>query len=79
MNDKWEGIERRKVTTNAGHDLLTRIDANLSNHIKLVETHIEDDKIEFGKINNKLEWQQKLIYGGVGIVAFVEFMTRVSK
>lgn len=71
----YDGPERRHVNPH-DHDLLTRIDANLSNHISLVETHIQDDKTHFKKIDDDLGWIRKILYGGLGVIATIEFLSR---
>jgi len=61
------------------HDLLTKIDANLSNHMELVKAHVIDDKVRFEKLDADLGWVRKILYGCVGIVLFIEFMVKVAK
>ena len=72
----WDGRERRKMNTD-DHDLLIKIDANLSNHFEVMETHMLDDKVAFKKINEDMEWVKKVLYGGVGIIIFIELLAKV--
>ena len=76
-NDSWDGNDRRR-NNSEDHDLLIKIDNNLSNHIELVQTHIEDDKEKFNKLDADLAWMRKILYAALGIVAFIEFMAKIK-
>ena len=63
----WDQKERRVNSTD--HDLLTKIDVNLSLHLETMKSHILDDKIAFKKVNDKIDWQNKVIYMAIGALA----------
>lgn len=88
MAQEWDGNERRRISRE--HDLLIRMDQNLSNHMKRVEEHFDDDKESFSKINENVEklgirtgrlenlWAR--IAGGLAVLIFlVEFLFKVWK
>lgn len=77
-SENWDGSERRKVSQE-DHDLLTKIDANLRNHLITVEKHIADDKEKFEKIDSDLVWIRRILYGATGIVIFIEFMSKLPQ
>ena len=56
--------ERREM--DADHDLLVRIDQNLANLIRTVDSHMLDDKAEFKTIK---EIELKRIKDGVGRIS----------
>lgn len=50
----WDGIDRRHDDSRSGdHDVLTRIDANLSNFMRRFDDHTQDDIKNFTKIDVK--------------------------
>lgn len=67
---EWEGHERRKAQRphgNGDHDLLTRIDVNLSNFMKRFDKHEEIDDVRFDSLFKKTSGHQKfqwLLAGG---------------
>lgn len=73
----WDGENRRELPD--GHDLLIRIDANLTNHIAVVAKHVIDDEVRFSKIDKDLVFHNKLLYGALGIIAFMELFVKFLK
>lgn len=57
------------------HDLLTKIDANLSNFMDNFKDHVLDDK----KYWDKVELQQKVTWGVAGVVIFIEIVGKFIK
>lgn len=53
MADQWDGKDRRRE--NRDHDVLTRIDVNLSNFMTRFEEHTVDDKSSFDKMEKAFE------------------------
>lgn len=51
-------------------ELIIRIDANLTNLMDKFTEHVDDDK----KLKEKVEFHSKVIYGFLGIVAFLQFI-----
>ena len=74
MSD-WAGSERRKDN----NEILVEIHSDLKHLVKSYDGHIQDDKNNFGEINKKLEFQQKIVYAGMGILLFVEFIIKAVK
>lgn len=54
---EWDGKDRRKDNArhNNDHDVLTRIDANLSNFMRRFDDHAAEDVNNFTGINNKAD------------------------
>ena len=71
---EWDGKDRRQDSKD--HDLLTRIDANLRNFIDRFGEHILDDNKRFKEHSEKIEFQQKVFYGCLGVVVFIEFISK---
>ena len=74
----WDNIERRKMSTE-DHDLLIKIDANLTNHFETLNSHLVDDKTSFKKITDDMDWVKRVLYGCVGVVVFIELFSKVVK
>lgn len=70
----WDGKTERRQMGQEDHDLLTRIDANLSNHIDNMNNHVTDDSEHFNKLDKDVAWIIKVMYGGVGVYVFIQFM-----
>ena len=75
---EYAGPERRR-NGSKDHDLLTRIDANLTNFMVNFQRHVEEDAKQFKSQSDKLEFHQKIVYGGMGIVAAFEVWARFAK
>lgn len=70
----WDGTTERRTMNQSDHDLLTRIDANLNNHMESMNKHIVDDVEHFKKVDDDLGWMRKIMYGGIGIYVFIQFI-----
>lgn len=58
------------------HDILTRIDENMI-HIKAwAEKHDALDDDRFKEVKAQVGWIQKMIYGVLGIIAFIKFFMK---
>ena len=74
----WNGEDRRSPDS-SDHDLLLRINENV-NHIKdWASSHKEEDNQKheenlkkFDKIQDTQTWHSRVIYGCLGIVAFLQ-------
>ncbi len=71
----WDGVERRKMSGDE-RDLLIRIDTNLTNHIAVMATHVIDDNIKFNEVKKDLAFNNKILYGALGIIAFIELLSK---
>ena len=70
----WDGEERRKMNTD--HDTLTEIVQILKSHVENFDKHVIDDKVNFGKIDNKIDNHAKYIYIGMGIIGVLEVLMK---
>ena len=68
----WDGKERRGMGDQKDHDLLTRIDVNLTSFMERFASHeTKDDK--------RFNYLEKLAYGGVGVFVFIEVVSKFIK
>ena len=58
------------------HDMLTRIDANLSNFMRRFDDHAQSDEENFERLYRKVGFLQKALWIATGAVAGVELMSR---
>ena len=65
--------------TDRDHDLLIRIDEKLDRLIEKVDVHISDDTKRFDEVARDTQWTHKVLYGGLGVVAFLELASRFIK
>ena len=68
----WQGEERRASC--ADHDLLIKIDTNLTNFMGRFERHEEFDNTRFERLFRVSNWNQKVVWVILGAVAFAEFI-----
>ena len=73
----WDGVDRRNKMDD--HDLLLRIDTNLNSLMKLHEDHLKEDKEIFSKHDNRLNFLEKMMYAGLGIITFIEIISKFIK
>lgn len=73
---EWEGEERRDKERD--HDVLTRIDANLSNFMRRFDDHVEDDMGKFKRLTDDVSELKKYLFMGLGIIAFVVFIVKIK-
>lgn len=70
----WDGKDRRRDPIRGDdHDLLTKIDANLSNFMRRFDDHTAEDSKSFDKLKTGQDRQNWLIAIGLGIIGAVEF------
>jgi len=81
---QWDGKERR--LNDRDHDVLTRIDANLSNfmsrfdkHTETFDEHIKKDSDDFKSVNEKLDDTRKYIWMAVGGIFVLEMIISFIK
>ena len=75
--NKWDGRERRGE--NRDHDLLTKIDTNLSNFMSRFEEHKKDDEEHFNRLYVGQAFLKKYLYMGLGVIAALEFFQAFKK
>lgn len=66
----WDGEERRSESRD--HDLLTKIDANLSNFMSRFDEHKQSDKEDFNRLYAEQGLLKKYLYMGLGVIAAIE-------
>lgn len=76
----WDGKERRMSQFDSDiYQKIIETHTNVSNLVKTFDAHvILDDKRET-EIKEKLDFHQKIVYGGVGIIVAVEFISKIFK
>jgi len=72
----WEGTERRKGGTK-DHDLLIRIDANVTTFMDQFDKHEADNKLDFKTLFSRTGTTQKFMWLIAGALAIMEFYFRV--
>lgn len=80
----WDGKDRRMSDNN--NDILQRMavkQAEIANDVKHMvkwsESHDITDTNRFNKMEKDIVWQNKIIYGAFGIIAFLGFITKFIK
>lgn len=74
----WDGTERRKMDSDQ-RDLIIEMHTDMKHMVKWTEAHDLKDDTRFDKIDKSNKWRDKLLYGALGIIAFIEFVTRFIK
>jgi len=57
--------------------IMQEIHTNLNHLVKNFDQHVIDDKAMALDVKNQLAWQSRVLYTGIGIVAFVVFLSRM--
>lgn len=70
-------IDRRAIERD--HDLLTRIDANLSNFMKRFEDHVAEDKNHFDRLHPKISRLEKFFWMAMGAMTVLELIIKTWK
>lgn len=75
---EWKGEERRD--NERDHDVLTRIDANLSNFMKRFEEHAADDEKNFQNLFDRMGKIERIVWmaigGGTLLVGVMRFVVK---
>lgn len=71
---EYSGEERRKMHND--HDLLIKIDANLGNLIKSVNDHVNQDTVNFKKLDDKIAILNKGLWVSIGGAAVIIFIIK---
>lgn len=74
----YTGPERRKMNQD-DHDLLTRIDSNLIHVKEWCQKHDTEDNARFSKVDREIEFGKKVFWGGIGILAAIQFLFQFIK
>lgn len=74
----WDGNERRKMSEfDLQRDrLITEMHSDIKHLVKKFDDHAESDEKQFKKQGDNILWLQRVIYMGLGIVAFLQFVKK---
>lgn len=73
MNEDYK--ERRNTMFDKEfYDKMNEMHGDVKHLVTSLKHHVEEDEKVQGEIKRDLEFHQKLVYGGLGIVAFIEFI-----
>ena len=74
----WDGSKKRATDGNGSnsHDLLIRIDENVKTFRESLESHILDDKEDFGIVNKRLGFLEKSYWVGIGVLIVVQWIIK---
>ena len=78
----WDGRDRRhkdRPNGNGDHDLLTRIDANLSNFMQRFDAHEELDDKRFSGLFKRTDSLQRFMWLLMGAFAIIQFLATAIK
>ena len=85
MTDAWDGRERRKMNTEE-RDMLIEVKNDMKHLVAWTHEHSElddqrhrDSLMKFDKIDKDITWSNKILYGALGIIAFITFITNFIK
>lgn len=59
--------------------IIGEMHSDLKHMVRWTSDHDIKDDARFNKMDNKLELVDKLLYGGIGIIVFVQFVLTVIK
>lgn len=74
----WDGEERRDKDRD-DHDLLTKIDTNLSNFMSRFKEHTEKDEKSFDTLENDVGSLKRYVYICMGGLIVLEFVMKFVK
>lgn len=74
----WDGKERRNGSRE-DHDLLTRIDVNLTNFMNKFDKHVIEDKEGFMEHDKRIKNLEKVFWCGVGVLFVLEIVIKVMR
>lgn len=77
----WDGVERRKMTEDwiERDRLLTEVHSDMKHLVKWSKDHNDDDNRRFALVTKEIEVGKKVLWGGVGVLAAVEFIMKLIK
>lgn len=61
------------------HDLLLEIKGDVKHFMSILSNHFEDDRIKFERIEKDTEFHNKIVYGCIGVIVFMEFVLKFIK
>lgn len=78
MNHPYDGEDRRKQERD-DHDMLTRIDANLSNFMSRFDAHTKSDDEHLNRLYAKTGNLEKRVWMATGAIIVIEIVVRLWK
>lgn len=79
--EDWNGKDRRLMNQDQieRDRLLTEVHSDMKHLVSWSQKHDKNDDDRFEAISHDIEWGKKIIWMAVGIVIFIEFMSRLIK
>lgn len=74
----WDGADRR-ANTQKDHDLLIEIHSLMKHVVEWQKDHEIRDNQRFDKMDKSIEIGKRILYGGMGIFIFIEFISKLLK
>lgn len=78
MSEVWDGKERRKVDLEI-RDMIIETRNDVKHMVSWAKEHNEDDNRRFALVTKEIEVGKKVLWGGVGVLAAVEFIMKLIK
>lgn len=80
MNE-WDGKERRGVSNDwiERDRLLSEVHSDCKHIVQWAKDHTSDDEKRFEKVNKDIDNGKKIVYGGLGAFALIEFIMKFLK
>jgi hypothetical protein len=75
---EWDGKERRKMDSDL-RDVIIETRNDVRHIADWAKKHDGDDVKRFDLVNKEIEGGKKVLWGGIGILAFIEFFSRFLK
>jgi hypothetical protein len=80
MFSKWKGKERRKQMNQDQIErdrLLTEVHSDVRHIVDWSKKHDDQDTIRFDSMDKRLKWAEKIGYGFIGVIVFIEFLSKI--
>ena len=80
MSD-WDGKERRHMTPGEVERdrLLTEVHSDIKHLVKSFDNHLVEDQSNFKSIREGQKFLERIVYGALGIAAFITFAVQFIK
>ena len=78
---QWDGKERRDMNSDwvERDRLLTEVHSDVKHIAEWAKKHDVEDIARFSLVTKEIEVGKKVLWGGVGILAFIEIVTKFFK
>lgn len=71
MEDNGEILQRMAVKQ-------AEIANDVKHLVKSFDNHVVSDEAQFKKSNNDIDWMKRIMYGGIGIVIFLQMIDKIG-